>query len=110
VQGDIESVAAKSPKELTTLFEHISGSEAFRADYNSLASEKDVRCGALPRQTVWPLSSKAAQDVAALPSHALRTVCACVAEHDNAVLVRARGVVCMCALCKVKPCREQAAH
>ena len=43
MQGDIESVAAKSPKELTTLFEHISGSEAFRADYNKLAAAKEVR-------------------------------------------------------------------
>ena len=43
MQGDIESVAAKSPKELTTLFEHISGSEAFRADYNKLSAAKEVR-------------------------------------------------------------------
>jgi len=53
-QGDIESVAAKTPKELTTLFEHISGSEAFRADYNRLASEKDVCCGGLPGPTMSP--------------------------------------------------------
>ena len=48
VQGDIESVAAKSPKELTTLFEHISGSEAFRADYNKLSAAKEVRRSRVP--------------------------------------------------------------
>ena len=35
-QGDIESVASKSPKQLTELFEHISGSEALRAEYDRL--------------------------------------------------------------------------
>ncbi len=33
VQGDIESTAAKQPRELTAMFEAISGSEALRKDY-----------------------------------------------------------------------------
>ncbi len=32
-QGDIESVAAMNPKELTVLFEAVSGSEALRREY-----------------------------------------------------------------------------
>ena len=35
-QGDIEAVAAKSPTELTHLFEQISGSDAFRKQYDEL--------------------------------------------------------------------------
>lgn len=34
MQGDIESVAAMNPKELTALFEAVSGSEALRKDYD----------------------------------------------------------------------------
>lgn len=69
VQGDIESVAAKSPKELTTLFEHISGSEAFRADYNKLSAAKEV-CG--PRTLPCNISSSAAH---VRPTGALGTIC-----------------------------------
>ena len=32
-QGDIESVASKSPKDLTALIEQISGSEELKKDY-----------------------------------------------------------------------------
>ncbi len=38
-QGDIEAVASKSPQGLTTLFEQISGSEAFRARFDELQKE-----------------------------------------------------------------------
>ncbi len=40
VQGDIESVAAMGAKELTHLFEQISGSDAFRLQYEELEREK----------------------------------------------------------------------
>jgi structural maintenance of chromosome 1 len=40
-QGDVESVASKSPKELTALIEQISGSEDFRAQYDELRKQKD---------------------------------------------------------------------
>ena len=39
-QGDIESVAAMQPRDVTTLFESISGSEALRKDYEAKQSEK----------------------------------------------------------------------
>ncbi|KAL3149139.1 hypothetical protein ABBQ32_001975 [Trebouxia sp. C0010 RCD-2024] len=39
-QGDIESYAAMSPKELTDRFEHISGSETHRKQYHELESQK----------------------------------------------------------------------
>ena len=35
-QGDIEAVAAKSPSELTHLFEQISGSDAYKRQYDEL--------------------------------------------------------------------------
>ncbi|CAM9581839.1 unnamed protein product [Discosporangium mesarthrocarpum] len=41
-QGDVESIASKSPKELTQLFEQISGSDEFRAEYDELRKAKDV--------------------------------------------------------------------
>lgn len=40
LQGDIESYAAMSPKELTDRFEHISGSETHRKQYHELESQK----------------------------------------------------------------------
>ncbi len=39
-QGDIESVAAMQPRDVTTLFESISGSEALRKDYEAKQTEK----------------------------------------------------------------------
>ena len=39
-QGDIESVAAMQPRDVTTLFESISGSEALRKDYQAKEAEK----------------------------------------------------------------------
>lgn len=39
-QGDVESIASKNPKELTALFEHISGSEEFKKDYEDLEDQK----------------------------------------------------------------------
>ena len=33
VHGDVESIALKNPKELTGLFEQISGSEELKKDY-----------------------------------------------------------------------------
>eukprot|EP00252_Welwitschia_mirabilis_P022634 TRINITY_DN6180_c0_g1_i1.p1 TRINITY_DN6180_c0_g1~~TRINITY_DN6180_c0_g1_i1.p1 ORF type:complete len:1224 (-),score=352.15 TRINITY_DN6180_c0_g1_i1:258-3929(-) len=39
-QGDVESIASKNPKELTALFEHISGSEEFKKDYEDLEEQK----------------------------------------------------------------------
>jgi chromosome segregation ATPase len=39
-QGDIESVAAMSPMGLTQLFEHISGSEQYKKQYEELESQK----------------------------------------------------------------------
>ena len=40
MQGDIESVAGMSPKDLTSLFEVISGSDAYRKDYEELEAKK----------------------------------------------------------------------
>jgi len=40
-QGDVESVASKSPAELTKLLEQISGSDAYRAEYEELSTKKD---------------------------------------------------------------------
>lgn len=40
-QGDIESVASKTPKEITVLLEQISGSEALREEYTRLYTEKN---------------------------------------------------------------------
>ncbi|GAB4822702.1 hypothetical protein N2152v2_009748 [Parachlorella kessleri] len=39
-QGDIADMAQKSPKELTVLFEHISGSEQYRKEYEELEGKK----------------------------------------------------------------------
>jgi structural maintenance of chromosome 1 len=39
-QGDVESVASKSPKEITQWIEQISGSEEFKARYDDLLKEK----------------------------------------------------------------------
>lgn len=40
VQGDVESIASKNPKELTGLFEQISGSEELKKDYEELEVQK----------------------------------------------------------------------
>lgn len=40
VQGDVESIASKNPKELTALFEQISGSEELKKDYEELEVQK----------------------------------------------------------------------
>jgi len=40
LQGDIESYAAMSPKDLTDRFEHISGSETYRKQYHELEAQK----------------------------------------------------------------------
>jgi structural maintenance of chromosome 1 len=40
-QGDVESVASKSPKELTALLEQISGSEDFKEEYDELKQRKE---------------------------------------------------------------------
>ena len=40
-QGDVESVAAKSPLELTKLLEQISGSDQLRIEYEDLLKKKD---------------------------------------------------------------------
>ncbi len=39
-KGDVESIASKSPKELTALIEHISGSEELQEEYARLLEEK----------------------------------------------------------------------
>ncbi|KAL2653551.1 hypothetical protein R1flu_021679 [Riccia fluitans] len=39
-QGDVESIASKNPKELTALFEQISGSEEFKRSYEELEEQK----------------------------------------------------------------------
>ncbi|KAK1289708.1 Structural maintenance of chromosomes protein 1 [Acorus calamus] len=39
-QGDVENIASKSPKELTALLEHISGSEELKKDYEDLEEQK----------------------------------------------------------------------
>jgi len=41
VQGDIEAVAGKQPQDLTKLFESISGSDAYKADYEKFQGEMD---------------------------------------------------------------------
>ena len=38
-QGDVESIAAKTPKELTALIEQISGSDQLKDEYDQLAQE-----------------------------------------------------------------------
>mgnify|MGYP002775710628 CR=1 FL=1 len=38
--GDVESIASKNPKELTALFEQISGSEDYKKDYEDLEVQK----------------------------------------------------------------------
>ncbi|CBN77803.1 structural maintenance of chromosomes 1 protein [Ectocarpus siliculosus] len=40
-QGDVESIASKSPKELTQLFEQISGSDESKAEYEELKAAKE---------------------------------------------------------------------
>jgi structural maintenance of chromosome 1 len=40
-QGDVESIASKSPKELTALIESISGSDQLNEEYDRLADEKN---------------------------------------------------------------------
>ena len=40
LQGDIESYAAMTPKDLTDRFEHISGSETHRKQYHELEAQK----------------------------------------------------------------------
>lgn len=40
MQGDVESVASKNPKELTTLFEQISGSDEDKRLYEELEEKK----------------------------------------------------------------------
>jgi structural maintenance of chromosome 1 len=41
-QGEVESIARKSPKELTALFEYISGSDQFKSEYEQVLRERDV--------------------------------------------------------------------
>lgn len=41
-QGDVESIAAKTPAELTKLFEQISGSEELKTEYDQLLEEKNT--------------------------------------------------------------------
>lgn len=40
MQGDVESIASKNPKELTGLLEQISGSEDLKKDYEDLEEQK----------------------------------------------------------------------
>lgn len=40
LQGDVESIAAKNPKELTALLEQISGSDDLKKDYEELEEQK----------------------------------------------------------------------
>lgn len=40
MQGDVESIASKNPKELTGLLEQISGSEEQKKDYEELEEQK----------------------------------------------------------------------
>eukprot|EP01117_Protostelium_nocturnum_P006632 TRINITY_DN2388_c0_g1_i1.p1 TRINITY_DN2388_c0_g1~~TRINITY_DN2388_c0_g1_i1.p1 ORF type:complete len:1232 (-),score=660.40 TRINITY_DN2388_c0_g1_i1:54-3749(-) len=40
-QGEVESIASKTPKELTAMIEQISGSEEFKEEYDRLADEKN---------------------------------------------------------------------
>lgn len=39
-QGDVESIASKNPKELTSLLEQISGSDELKKDYEELEEQK----------------------------------------------------------------------
>lgn len=41
-QNEVESIASKSPSELTALFEEVSGSAEFRDEYNEACTEKDT--------------------------------------------------------------------
>ena len=41
VQGDIESVAAMEPKELTEMFNHVSGLMRYAKEYAKLMTEKE---------------------------------------------------------------------
>jgi structural maintenance of chromosome 1 len=41
VKNEVQAIASKSPKELTSLFERISGSEELRAEYDNLKVSKD---------------------------------------------------------------------
>jgi cation diffusion facilitator CzcD-associated flavoprotein CzcO len=41
-QGDIESVASKSPKDLTALIEQVSGSEELKKDYEGALKDRHV--------------------------------------------------------------------
>lgn len=40
IQGDVESIASKNPKELTALIEQISGSEEYKRPYEELEVQK----------------------------------------------------------------------
>lgn len=40
LQGDVESIASKNPKELTALLEQISGSDDLKKDYEDLEEQK----------------------------------------------------------------------
>lgn len=40
MQGDVESVASKNPKEFTVLLEQISGSDELKRDYEKYEEEK----------------------------------------------------------------------
>lgn len=40
MQGDVESIASKNPKELTALVEQISGSDELKKDYEQFEEEK----------------------------------------------------------------------
>eukprot|EP00501_MAST-03F_sp_TOSAG23-6_P001872 GSMAST32.ASY1.ANO1.1950.1 assembled CDS len=55
-QGDVESVAMRSPKDLTSLFEKISGSEEFREEYDTLSKSKS----AIDNETVFACGRKKA--------------------------------------------------
>ena len=41
LQGDVEAIASKTPKDLTLLIEQISGSDELRDKYETLKQEKD---------------------------------------------------------------------
>ncbi|RLN04202.1 hypothetical protein C2845_PM13G19830 [Panicum miliaceum] len=45
LQGDVESIASKNPKELTVLLEQISGSEQLKREYGELEEQKARRQG-----------------------------------------------------------------
>jgi len=42
-QGDVESVASKTPKAFTNMFEHISNSKELEAEYEKLKLEMDTK-------------------------------------------------------------------